>query len=281
MPTAATVREIASLDHPLVKEVRRALSKGELLAGGDFAGTLALDSPHLVEEAAAAGLTIAALLLDEDAAMPAEPLGAGDDPAAVRPARAGETAFYRLSRAAFKKMASTDSPQGVIALVRPREWAAHELFDPAPALVAILAGIQDPGNAGTLLRSAEAFGATGALLLRGTVHAANPKFLRGASGSTFRLPHLASVQLDQALVMCAANNATVLALDPRATETLDDVDLRGPIAIAIGAEGMGLPPDLLDNARAVSIPRVRRVESLNAAVAGSLAFAEAARQRAA
>ena len=188
-------------------------------------------------------------------------------------------ALYRLSREAFKKIASTESPQGLLALVRTREWIAHELFSPAPALVLILAGIQDPGNAGTLLRSAEAFGATGAILLRGAVHATHPKMLRAAAGSTFRLPHMGGVQQDQALAMCAVSGATVYALDPAARDTLDSVDLRGPCAFAVGAEGAGLPPDLLDNARPVAIPRTRRVESLNAAVAGALALYEAARQR--
>jgi RNA methyltransferase, TrmH family len=266
----APVREIQSLDHPLVKEIRRALGRGEPLARGEFAGTLALDSPHLVEEALAANLAIDALLFVTEKEELAHKLLRRDS---------AQTALFRLSNEAFKKVASTESPQGLLALVRPREWVAHELFAPAPALVVILAGIQDPGNAGTLLRSAEAFGATGALLLRGAVHAAHPKLLRGAAGSTFRVPHFGGVQLDQALAMCAVNNAIVYALDPHAGETLDRVDLRGPCAIAIGAEGAGLPPDLLDNARAVTIPRTRRVESLNAAVAGSLALYEAARQR--
>lgn len=266
MPPAVAIREISSLDHPLVKEIRRALSRGETLARGEFTGALALDSPHLVEEAIQAGLTVEALLFVDHMEKAAVQLRC-------------RTALYRVSADAFKKMASTESPQGLLALVRIREWLAHELFAPVPALAVILAGIQDPGNAGTLLRSAEAFGATGALLLRGCVHLTNPKALRAAAGSTFRLPHLSALQLDQALAMCAVNGATVYALDPRAKVTLDQVDLRGPCALAIGAEGAGLPPDLLDNAQPVAIPRARRVESLNAAVAGSLALYEAARQR--
>ena len=122
---------------------------------------------------------------------------------------------------------------------------AHELFMPPPALVLILAGVQDPGNAGTLLRTAEAFGATGALLLRGTVHTTNPKVLRAAAGSTFRLPSRAGVEIHGALAMCAENGTEVLALDPRAEETLDDVDLSAACALAVGAEGAGLPPELL------------------------------------
>jgi len=265
------VREIQSLDHPLVKEIRRALGRGEPLSRGEFAGALALDSPHLVEEAVDAGLKIEALLFvaeTEEAAL------------RLLHSKHSSAALYRLSPEAFKKIASTESPQGLLALVRTREWIAHELFAPAPALVLILAGVQDPGNAGTLLRSAEAFGATGAILLRGAVHVTHPKMLRAAAGSTFRLPHLGGVQQDQALAMCAVNGATVFALDPRARETLEQVDASGPCAIAVGAEGAGLPPDLLDNARPVSIPRTRRVESLNAAVAGALALYEAARQRA-
>ena len=270
MAIASPVREIQSLDHPLVKEIRRALGRGEPLGRGDFAGALALDSPHLVEEAITAGVAVDALLFVaemEDAALGL--LHRGRHPVVL----------YRLSREAFKKIASTESPQGLLALVRTREWIAHELFSPAPALVLILAGIQDPGNAGTLLRSAEAFGATGAILLRGAVHATHPKMLRAAAGSTFRLPHMGGVQQDQALAMCAVSGATVYALDSGARDTLDSVDLRGPCAFAVGAEGAGLPPDLLDNARPVAIPRTRRVESLNAAVAGALALYEAARQR--
>jgi TrmH family RNA methyltransferase len=270
VPIVAAIREIQSLDHPLVKEIRRALGRGEPLSRGDFAGALALDSPHLVEEAVAAGLVVDALLFVmemEETAL-----------ALLHRGRAPVT-LYRLSGEVCKKITSTESPQGLLALVRTREWIAHELFSPAPALVLILAGIQDPGNAGTLFRSAEAFGATGAILLRGAVHATHPKMLRAAAGSTFRLPHMGGVQQDQALAMCAVNGATVYALDPGASDTLDQVDLRGSCAFAVGAEGAGLPPDLLDNARPVAIPRTRRVEPLNAAVAGTLALYEAARQR--
>jgi len=290
----AAVREIQSLDHPLVKEIRRALGRGEPLGRGEFAGALALDSPHLAEEAVTAGLAVEALLFVaemEDVALRllhrgrARESGGGVRLDGARESGGGvrldgaPAALYRLSREAFKKVVSTEAPQGLLALVRACEWTAHELFSPAPALVLILAGIQDPGNAGTLLRSAEAFGATGAILLRGAVHATHPKMLRAAAGSTFRLPHLGGVPQDQALAMCAVNGAAVFALDPGARDTLDHVDLSGPCAFAVGAEGAGLPPDLLDNARPVAIPRTRRVESLNAAVAGALALYEAARQR--
>ena len=270
MASTPTVREIHSLDNPLIKEIRRARDRGEPLSRGEFAGTLALDSPHLVEEAVKSGLVVEALLFDAG-------VNAGVRETVER-LPVGATR-YKVSPAVYKKVASTESPQGLLALARPRQWVAHELFAPSPTLVVILAGIQDPGNAGTLLRTAEAFGATGVMLLRGSVHETNPKLLRAAAGSTFRVPHLGGIQLDQALAMCATQKTAIYALDPRAKTPLDRVDLRRPVALAVGAEGTGLPPGLVDNAQPVAIPRVRRVESLNAAVAGALALYEAARQR--
>ena len=115
--------------------------------------------------------------------------------------------------------------------------------------------------------------------MRGTVHPENPKLLRAAAGSTFRLPHLGGVQLDQALAMIAVQGATLYALQSRAAKNIEQVNLAKPCVLVVGAEGGGISPDLLDQAQAVSIPRARRVESLNAAVAAALALSEAARQR--
>lgn len=267
MPRAAAIAEISSAKHPLLKEIRFALRRGARTK----TGLLPLETPHLLDEALGAGLPVETVLFTaaiERQVM--ERLRASR----VRPE------LFRVREDALRVASSTEAPPGLLALVRPRDWLAHDLFAPAPALVVVLAGIQDPGNAGTILRSAEAFGATGAMLLRGTVHPENPKFVRAAAGSSFRLPHLAAVQLDQALAMAAMHGAAIYALDPRAARTLEQVDLTKPCLLAVGVEGAGHSPDLLAQATAVSVPRVRRVESLNAAVAAALALAEAARQRA-
>lgn len=266
MPRAPLIREIRSRQHPLLKQIRRAVERGERTADG----LLPVETPHLLEEALAAGLPVASVLFSTEVeAKLVEMLRE----------RRSQAALFRTTPAILKGVSSTKTSQGLLALVRPREWLAHDLFSPAPALVVLLAGVQDPGNAGSILRAAEAFGATGALLLRGTVRAENQKLLRAAAGSTFRLPHMAAVQLDQALAMCAVQGAVLYALDPRATETLEQVDLAGPSVLAVGAEGGGISPDLKEHARMVAIPRARRVESLNAAVAAALALSEAARQR--
>lgn len=266
MPRVAAIAEISSTKHPLLKEVRAALRRGTRTEDG----LLPLETPHLLDEALATGLPVEAVLFT--AAMETQVMDR------LRAARV-RPVLYRVRPDALRGASSTEAPPGLLALVRPRDWLAHELFTPAPALVVLLAGIQDPGNAGTILRSAEAFGATGALLLRGTVHPENPKFVRSAAGSSFRLPHMAAVQLDQALALAAMQGAAIYALDPRATRTLEQVALAKPAVLAVGAEGAGISPDLMAHATAVSVPRVRRVESLNAAVAAGLALAEAARQR--
>ena len=261
------IPEISSAKHPLLKEIRRALRRGTRTADG----LLPLETLHLLEEALGAGLAVQAVLFTAALENQVRDL--------LRAIPRGATSLYRVQPDALRGAISTEAPQGLLALVRPRDWLAHDLFAPSPALVVLLAGIQDPGNAGTILRSAEAFGATGALLLRGTVHPENSKFVRAAVGSSFRLPHLAAVQLDQALALAAMHGAAIYALDPRAGRTLEQVDLTKPTLLAVGAEGAGISPDLLMHATAVSVPRVRRVESLNAAVAAGLALAEAARQR--
>ncbi len=257
------VREIRSRQHPLLKQLRRALVRGERLPNG----LLPVETLHLLVEALEAGIPVDTVLFDSEREKKT---------VAVLREHGSTAACYR---APVNGVSTTEAPQGILALVRPPEWRAHHLFQPSPALVILLAGIQDPGNAGTILRTAEAFSATGALLLRGSVHPENPKLVRAAAGSTFRLPHLAGIQLDQALAMIAAQRAALYALQPRASLTIEQVDLTRPSVLAVGAEGSGLPPDLLAHAKPVSIPRTMRVESLNAAVAAALALSEAARQR--
>jgi len=263
---ARTIQEIRSRHNPLAKKIRRAVERSERTPDG----LLVVETPHLLEEALESALPVARVLFTADREK---------DVLALLRKRGAEPELFRVSSSVLSAVSATQAPQGMVALVRPKDWEASELFSPGPGLVMVLAGAQDPGNVGAILRAAEAFGATGALLLRGTVRPENPKLLRAAAGSSFRLPHLAGVQLDQALALCAVHGLALYALEPRAERTLEDVDLRQPCALAVGAEGAGLPPPLLENARAVAIPRARRVESLNVAVAAALALYEVSRQR--
>jgi len=134
--------------------------------------------------------------------------------------------------------------------------------------VTVLDGIQDPGNAGSILRTVEAFGGSGAVFLKGTVSVSNPKCLRASAGSAFRLPVVSEIP----------PGLTLYAADPRAKLSVADDQYRSPCAIIIGAEGSGVRPELAARATGLKIP-TSGVESLNAAVAAGILLYEARRQR--
>jgi TrmH family RNA methyltransferase len=174
----------------------------------------------------------------------------------------------------FRELTSTETPQGVIALVRPRV-ATLEQMTRGAALVVVLDGVQDPGNAGAMVRAAEAFGATGVVFLKGTVNPYNPKCLRGSAGSAFRVPLVAGVEADEIL---AQEGMAWYAAMPRSAQLVSEADLRGRCGIIIGSEGRGVSAALAERARGLRIPTAG-VESLNAAVAAGILLYEARRQR--
>ncbi len=118
-----------------------------------------------------------------------------------------------LPDALFQTISGTETAQGVMSLVEPPVWSLEQLFDGArgPALVLILDGLQDPGNAGAILRAAEAFGATGAIFLKGTVSPYNPKTLRASAGSLFRVPFLHGVDAELARAALRQNRVELFA----------------------------------------------------------------------
>jgi len=242
------VETLISDKNPLLKEVRRLAAGG---APGEDRLVLA-EGPRLLDEALRSRVEIHAVILSESAA---ETPGLG------------ETRVVRVLDGLFNKLASTESPQGVLALVRLPEWTQEDLLRGTP-LVVVLDGVQDPGNAGAILRTAEAFGATGAVFLKGTVSPSNPKCLRASAGSAFRLPVVSEIP----------PGLELYAADPRAKLSIADAGLAVPCAIVIGGEGSGVRPELAGRATGVKIP-TSNVESLNAAVAAGILLYEARRQR--
>lgn len=218
-------------------------------------GLALAEGPHLLEEALRANAEVQAVIVAESARTD---IGSSH----IR--------VLRVSDATFAGLASTESPQGILALVRPPKWTLSDLLRD-PALVVVLDGIQDPGNAGAILRAAEAFGATGVVFLKGSVNPYNPKCLRGSAGSIFRLPLISSVhELNLPVALYAA--------DPRAARSVSDADLRSPCALVVGSEGRGVSLELAAQATGIRIP-TSHVESLNAAVATGILLYEARRQR--
>ncbi|MDP9039893.1 MAG: RNA methyltransferase [Acidobacteriota bacterium] len=255
---------LASRSNPRIKQLRAALAGNTRLADG----MIAIEGPHLVAEAIRSGIVLATLFLAEGTPLPQ------DLPEDVE--------VLHLSREAFGSAASTAAPQGIAALLQAPRLPLALDRDP---LLLIAAGLQDPGNLGTLIRSAEAFGAAGVLLTPGTVSPWNGKTMRASAGSVFRVPVL---QVDHAAVAALpSQQIRVLAAvtgdsAPHYSSSvpLGDLDLTRGCAFLIGNEGAGLSADLLALAETrITIPTPGPVESLNAAVAGSLLLYEAARQR--
>ena len=184
--TVSDAQPIHSRHNEQVKKLRRALARGERTPEG----LLAVDTFHLLEEALGSGLEAPQVFFTAKTESDLDGLLEAHN---ARPLR------FRLPARVFDSVSAAPAAQGVAALVRPRVWELADVFAPAPALVVVLAGVQDPGNAGAILRTAEAFGATGALLLHGTVHPENPKLLRASAGSAFRLPHVHGLRFGEAL----------------------------------------------------------------------------------
>jgi len=182
--------------------------------------------------------------------------------------------------ALLESLAEVETSQGVIALAEPVHFDADAVFAGTP-LVLACCGVQDPGNLGALLRTAEAAGATGALLSEGSADPYSWKALRGSMGSAFRLPHLRGVPFDELLALLKRRGVRAIAADARAERRYDEIDWRGPAALLVGAEGAGLPGELLRAAdERVAIPLRPPVESLNVGVAaGVLLFAAALQRR--
>jgi TrmH family RNA methyltransferase len=263
-----TIRTVQSKQNPRVKELRAAL----LRPGRGEADGIALEGMHLLEEAVRSGVSIQTVFV----AIGQEQLL--DD---LNLAPSAE--ILALPREILDSAVSTESPQPVAALAHPRNWPWEELLSPrngAPPLIAILSGIQDPGNLGTILRSAEAFGASGVICLAGTVSRWNAKAMRASAGSVFRLPVLASSESKAFERLREAGIRTFAAM-PHDSEPANESDLTGPVALVIGSEGNGLSSETAAQCDArITIPCPGPVESLNAAVAASVLFYEASRQRA-
>lgn len=179
----------------------------------------------------------------------------------------------------FVSAVQTESPQGIAAFVRPPAFTLDQVFRGPGQLLLIAAGLQDPGNLGTLIRSAEAFGATGYVVLPGTVSPDNQKTLRASAGSIFRLPGITICE-DHLFSVLKQKKIGSIAAVASGGQALASHDLTKPCALILGNEGGGISESILSRVDArVTIPMPGPVESLNAAIAGSVLFYEATRQR--
>jgi len=261
------LRRIEGRHNSLVKELRTAFAHGELTPDGFYA----IEGMRILEEAIRSGLRFKAVFFRASAENRTERL---------LPQLAAHVETVLLPDKLFASAVPSETPQGVAALVRCKPFKLEDVLAKSPAgpLLAV-AGVQDPGNLGTILRSAEAFAAGGVLLGEGTVSPFNSKVVRASAGSVFRLP-LVQTKLSGALERMRELGLRLIATSSHKGTPLDQADLTGPLAIFIGNEGAGLPRDLLaEITEIIVIPHSPSVESLNAGVAASIVLYEVARQR--
>ncbi|MGD0910712.1 MAG: RNA methyltransferase [Terracidiphilus sp.] len=263
------LRIVQSKQNSRLKELRAALAR----PGSPDSGVAGIEGPRLVAEAVRSGLAIDTVFVAQGSERLLDGLGIPDG-----------VEILVFPQEILTSALVTETPQPIAALVRPPLWTWEHLLDlkrDATPLILVLAGLQDPGNLGTILRSAEAFGATGIVALSGTVSAWNPKAVRASAGSVFRVPYLTS-NVEDCIPRLHRVEATIFATLSRAAQEAHQANLAKPVAMIIGNEGNGVPGELVARADStITIPCPGPVESLNAAVAASVLLYEAARQRAA
>lgn len=274
------LRPVNSRQNASVKELRQAFSRGRTEDG-----LCAVEGVRMIEEAIRSRIKVHTLFVRASSAEKSnrllEQIGK-------------HTETLLLPDDVFDSAVDTEHPQGLAALVKVAEQDLASALQASPALVLVAAGIQDPGNLGTMLRSAEAFGATAVISVEGSVNHWNPKVIRASAGSIFRLPLLKVTseefvpQLRERAIrllglMAPTDDSAAAERDgsARAPRWIQECNLTGPCALFIGNEGAGLSRALAREMDEFVAIRQARVESLNAGVAASIALYEAGRQRSA
>lgn len=234
-------------------------------------GRFVAEGPKLVAEALEAGAQLETVFVERDAASPVVV-------ALVERAAAAGAEVVDVGAGVLARVADSVTPQPVVAVAAMVHVPLAAL--PASGLLVVCAGLADPGNAGTVLRSAAASGATAVVMCSGGVDLYNPKTVRASAGALFRLPVVAGASPEAALTEIRSRGFTRLAALARGGRDHDRVDWTRPTAVVVGSESHGLPGPLAAATEgSVTVPMHASVESLNAAMAATVICFEAARQR--
>jgi RNA methyltransferase, TrmH family len=237
---------------------------------------LLLDGAHLLFEARASGLVV------ESAAFQHDALSDPSIRTLAEQLAADGVDVLIVSRKVLESMSPVKTPSGVVSIARRSTQTLDGIAGGSPPLrplIVVAHDVQDPGNVGGILRTAEAAGATGFIASAATADPFGWKALRGSMGSALRLP-IARADIDETLRTLQSAHVTTTALVPRGGRALFSVDFRRPVALVLGGEGPGLPADLSSRVdQLISIPMHAPVESLNVGVAAALVLYEAFRQR--
>jgi RNA methyltransferase, TrmH family len=261
--------ELTSLRSPRIKAARQLAKRALRMRARSFLA----EGPQTAGEALAAGV-VSQLFLTSAARARHQAL------ADVALRQGAEV--HAVSGEVMAELAQTITPQGVLAVCGFVDVPLAGLIGLAPRLVVVLANVRDPGNAGTVLRTADAAGADGVIFSSASVDPYNSKCVRASAGSIFHLPIVLGVPVENAVTSLRGAGLRVLAADGTASQSLDDLEPRGtlgkPSAWLFGNEAWGLPPDLLALAdESVAVPIYGKAESLNLAAAAAVCLYAASR----
>ena len=195
-----------------------------------------------------------------------------------------KTGYETVTDEVFRKMSDTQSPQGILSVVRQMRYTMEDLLKAGKGadspMLLLLEDVQDPGNLGTMFRSAEGAGVSGIVLSRGSADVYNPKVVRSTMGAIFRMPFLYVDSMPVTMKELRSRGICSYAAHLKGTKSYDEMDYTGAFAFLIGNEGNGLTRETADAADAyILIPMLGRVESMNAATSAAILTFEAARQR--
>ncbi|ALS23776.1 TrmH family RNA methyltransferase [Paenibacillus naphthalenovorans] len=260
---------ISSVQNPRIKQWTELQSR----KGREKQGRFLIEGIHLVQEALRSDLIPEVVAYSDERAEACADL--------LQEAAERGMELVQVTEAVLAKCTDTQTPQPVFAVVPKLPWRAADLISASEqdGLVVVIDGIQDPGNLGTIIRSADAVGASGVLLGKGTVDLYNPKTVRSTMGSLFHLP-IVQGDLAQWLPEAASRGIQVAATRLEDAVSLYDYDFRRPTWFVIGNEGQGVSAEVQQLVQChVRIPMQGRAESLNAAMAATVVLFEAMRQR--
>lgn len=260
--------ELFSPNNPRVKEWARLLEKKHRTHQCKYI----VEGVHLVQEALRSGAAVEYVAYEVEQGVPPEL-----DSYAQWPDR--EPEWAAVSTAVIAKCTETKAPQSVFAIVRKDAPSIDVLLRQQNGVVVVLDGVQDPGNVGTIIRSADAAGAAGVVLGRGCADVYNPKTIRSTMGSMFHLP-VVETELTQTLAAVKSAGARVVSTSLQASDSCYSYNFRQPVWLVIGNEGQGVSEAvaaMVDDS--ILIPMAGQAESLNAAMAATVLLFEAMRQR--
>lgn len=264
---------VQSASNPLIKKVRSLHTK----QGRQEHGLFIAEGQKLIEEALAKGASIAHVIVSQSFHQSGE-----HSALAALLADKEKLSITIVDDSLLKSMSTLDNPpaSSVLAVLKTPLHDLKSMFEQKDPLLLILDNIQDPGNLGTMIRSALAMGVSGMIMTKGCVDPFNPKVVRGASGALFQMPFILNLSFDQAVSECKKQKLQVVALSPVASKSLDQIDLKSACALVFGNEGNGLDNSRQDLADIKAfIPMNKASESLNVASSCAMALYEAARQR--